>query len=430
MRHVLALVILIAASAYTGESPSKAAPVIRDEDLQRVSRELPKQFPWPTTRIVQPTSPGKAPATDLGALPDMTGGDIIIKSMGEFLREEKFMEDSGGGKPLKKEVLTLNKSVEIEQIPTRSVLRSDLIRVINDKASGRTETLQATGNVEVVTPERSGRGETLLYEIKIGPNDVTLKDLYTLEGNRTKNTKAVIWQGDDWIEAERFVNDRRLETFRVIGGPRAVFRMPGSPEKSPAAQAKAGAAVAGAGGAGMLPGLEFAGGGKIKMQADGEMYFEGAMGKLRISRNVFIQQEGAPGPDGQPQPGLRMNADEVILTMEVPPPGQPTTPGTNLFAGGLRSLECTGRVEIRSPPRTVLCDKCVVDMNRKTLHLEMKNPKDEVKVYIQENASAGKILVAPKSITVNMETGEFRAQGAQRMENYTGAVPSLRAEQK
>lgn len=409
--------VFASASILAGDAP----PQIREADLQRVTRELPSQFPWPTSRPVA-VKPPTPVGVDSSPLPDLAGGNIIIKSMGEFLREERIVEDTAGGKPMKKEVLTLNKEVEIEQVQARSVLRSDQIQVVNDRQTGKPELLKAIGNVEVVTPERSGKGDALTYEIKMGANDVTIKDMYTLEGNRAKNTKAVLWQGDDWIEADRFVNDRRLDTFRVTGGPRAVFRMPESDKSS---QAKP---TAPASGGGMLPGLEFSSGGKIKMQADGEMYFEGATGRLRISRNVMILQEGATAVAGAAPTGLKMNADEVILNLVLPPPGQPVAPNSNLLAGGLKSLECSGRVEIRSGPRTVLCDRCVVDMTRKTLHLEMKNPKDEVRVYILESGSAGNILVAPKSITVNMETGEFKASGAQRMENFSGVVPSYRTE--
>lgn len=420
------LPLLLVSVAYAGEKGTEA-PQIREADLQRVSRELPSAFPWPTAKPTQikPVSPVPQEASPL---PDFAGGNLIIKCTGPFLREEQIIEVPGSG-PQKKEVLTLNKDVEIEQVQARSVLRSEQIQVVNDRQTGKPELLKAVGNVEVVTPERSGKGDALTYEIKMGPNDVTIKDMYTLEGNRAKNTKAVLWQGDDWIEADRFVNDRRLDTFRVSGGPRAVFRMPGNDEATaPVAKPKA---PASSGGGGMLPGLEFGGGGKIKMQADGEMYFEGATGRLRISRNVMILQEGSTdAAPGAAPTGLKMNADEVILNLVLPPPGQPAAPNSNLLSGGLKSLECSGRVEIRSGPRTVLCDRCVVDMNRKTLHLEMKNPKDEVRVYILESGNAGNVLVAPKSITVNMDTGEFKASGAQRMEAFTGAVPSHRTEKQ
>ena len=100
-----------------------------------------------------------------------------------------------------------------------------------------------------------------------------------------------------------------------------------------------------------------------------------------------------------------------------------------MFAGSLKSLDCGGRVEIKTAAQTILCDRGVLDMFRKTFVMEMRNPKDDVRVYMNEGLAGGggpMLLLAPKSLTVNMTTGEFKAGGPQHMESFTGPIPSNR----
>jgi len=89
----------------------------------------------------------------------------------------------------------------------------------------------------------------------------------------------------------------------------------------------------------------------------------------------------------------------------------------------LKSMECLGRVEIRTATQAVLCDRAILDMQKKNFIMEMKGPKDDVRVYLMEKKMA---LIAPKSLTVNMETSEFQSAGALRMESFTGTAPSNR----
>jgi hypothetical protein len=387
---------------------------IREEELARVERAVPKAFPWPTERAAKPANPAAPEAGS--ALPGFSGGYVIIAAQGEFTREEAMGEDALG-KPAKKEVLTLNKAVEIMQVQSRSVLRANRIRATNDSKTGALERLEATGGVELVTPDQRASGESVTYQIKTGAQGQTLTDLYTLEGDRAKGKKAGLWLGENWIEADRFVNDRRLDTFRVIGGPAGVFNLP-APAAAPGDPKK--------GEGGMLSGLDVTRGGRISLSADGEMFYEGATGRLRISRNVMIQQAGTPE-----QPGITMNADDVILQMDLPPPGQAAPAGSlggqAMLNGSLRSLEILGRVEIKSAPRTVLCDRAFVDMVRGTLLLEAKNPADRVRVYTATSINTGSVLLVPKNVNLTMATGVYSSGGPPRFENYTGTVPSPRS---
>ena len=160
------------------------------------------------------------------------------------------------------------------------------------------------------------------------------------------------------------------------------------------------------------------GAGKIRMKADGEMFYEGATGRVHITRNVVLQQDGVP-----PDPGMMMSADEAWLTLGLPPPGQPSS-NASVFSGSLKSLECLGRVEIRTGSQTVLCDRGLLDMQKKIFLMEMKSAKDNVLVFLKDKAMK---LIAPKNLTVNMETSEFHSAGALKMEGFVGTPPSNRA---
>ncbi|HYG74170.1 MAG TPA: hypothetical protein VEK08_04115 [Planctomycetota bacterium] len=391
---VLAL-LLGCLAIQAGDAP--ALPKVTEEELQRIERVPSAVFPW---KKVAPAAPKKTanPAAPDDAVMDLNSGEIIIKAVGNFSREER----SG------KEILTLTKDVEIEQLTTQSVLRGQTIRVVRDLKTGQTELLEAQGGVEVVTAERKGRGELLTYETQYGPQGQLIKDMYTIEGDFRKGVRAILWQGDDVIEAEKFVNDRRLDTFRVSGGPIAIMTIPGDPRQAPPkTQGTAG---------GMLPGLGVSPGGKIRLKADGEMFYEGSSGRVRITRNVILQQDPTAT-----DPGMRITSDEALLTLLLPPPGQPA--GTSVFSGSLKSMECTGRVEIKTATQTVLCDHAVLDMQKKNFVMEMKVAKDEVRVYLTDKKMA---LIAPKSLTVNMETSEFHSAGSLRMESFSGTPPSNR----
>src|SRR5260221_5220584 len=235
--------------------------------------------------------------------------------MGDFSSEEK----DG------KETMTLNKDVEIEQPLEKSLIRGQKIKVVRDLKTGETERLDAKGGVELVTPDRKAVGESLLYEVQYGPNHELVKNLYTLEG-KGANSRATLWQGDEVFQAELFVNDQRFDTFRIMGAPVAVIKVPANPNAPPKRPAAAGG--------GMTPSMSL-NGGKIKLEADGEMLYQSALGKVQLTRNVMIQQEASEG-----QGGFRINSDEAQMTMALPPPGQQADAASaGVFSGDLKMLD-------------------------------------------------------------------------------------------
>ncbi|MFH0938169.1 MAG: LptA/OstA family protein [Planctomycetota bacterium] len=412
--HLLVVWSLTAVVCNGGEPPSQSAPRVKEEELERIVRKPTAGFPWILAPAPKPVSKDNSlDKTGEPGLGDFSSGDLILRALGDFSREIKQSPGAGGVND-NKEVLLLTKDVEIEEVQSRFVLRGQKIRVVRDLKTGQTELLDAQGNVEISSPQRSGRGATLVYETKHGPRGESLKDQYVIEGDRATGGRATLWQGDDVIEAEKFISDQRLGIFRALGRPVAIMTMPQDP-KSPSPKPTTG---------GMLPGFSMmTGGGKIRLQADGEIYYESSSGRIHITRNVVICQEV------QSQTATKMFADEVTLQLLLPPPGQPQT-NTSMFGGALKSLECIGRVEVKTGDYTLLFDKGLYDMQRNLFIMEMKKPKDEVKIYSKDTATGGTVLIVPKRVTVNLLTGELNAGGPTHRGSFEGAPPTNRPPQK
>jgi hypothetical protein len=184
--------------------------------------------------------------------------------------------------------------------------------------------------------------------------------------------------------------------------------------------AKPAAAAPAAGGA-MLPSFGSIGGGKVHISADGEINYEGTTGRVRITRNVCLKQ-------GAGAQAIKLNADEVIINLLLPPPGQPSS-SKSMFTGSLKSLESNGRVDMRAGTAAMLFDHGVVDLQNKTLKMEMKNSNDMVKIYMLDgpNASGGSVIISPKSVDYNMATQVFSSGGKQTSRQlFEGEIPTNR----
>ena len=443
--------MVLAGEAADPKSAPPPPPEIKDEELQRVPRKACETFPWvikakeaakllppaPPVPVVPPKAgtPGAPPAST-GALPDMSSGDRIIRAFGNF--------SAAPGATPDKSVLELNKDIEINLIQPESVsvLRAQHFRLTQDVKTGQTELLEANGLVEMVMPERKGRGETLVYETKYGPHDEIIKDLFTLEGDHSKNKKAVLWQGLDVIEADKFIDDRRLETFRALGSPAAVVTIPvDTTAPTPDAPAKTGTTGTGTAtgtgtgtgtgmgtataSSGMLPSFSMTGG-KIRLQCEGELFYEGPSGRVTLNRNAVIQQQGDPLPDGTPGGAVKISSDEAHLILNVPPPGQPTD-NASMFSGSLKTMEGIGRAEIKTATHIILCDRVTIDMQRNTVLMEMKNPKEDVHIYIKDDPpGTGRTMLARKSLLYNTITSDMQSPFGMKMEPLPETIPSNR----
>lgn len=444
--------------APVGDGVKPVPPKINDEELRRVVVAPSTKFPWigkPATvpvkvkAPVDPAAPG-APPADNGM--DMSG-DMIIRALGPFTREEK--KSVPTLELPDKAVMTMTENVEIEMIESRSVLRGQHIVIVTDIKTGDTELIEAKGNVEVVSPERTGKGEMMRFEMQKGANGEMVKDTFTLIGDPTAGKKATLWlrkdplddTKTDVIEATRFVRDNRADTFKATGLPNAIITMPDDSEptadtkKSAPAEGKKAIALgapapdkpaaktpkaappkppASGGGGGGMGNISMTGGGKVNMRCDAEMFFDGPTGKLKLTRNVVFIKEGL-----NPGEGMKMCADDAIVTLDVPPPGQPAPPGS-AFGGDMKMIECFGRVEIKSGISTILCDKMKMDAERNVAFMEMNSPTDTVLVYNSDSPLGGSTMIVPKSLKMNLDTRELEPGGPMKTRSFGGLPGSNR----
>jgi hypothetical protein len=408
---------------------SPAIPPVKEEELQRAVRAVSNEFPWVKTpkKSGQPP-PVPKPGGEAGAMPDMSSGDIIIREMGDF--------SAAPGATPDKQCLKLTKDVIVETLNPRSVLRAQKFIVTRDLKTSSTDLMEAFGSVEMFMPEQKGKGEFLHYETRYGANGEVVKDLFTLEGSRADGKRAYLWLGtdadpdkNDKIEADKFVNDRRLNTFRALGNPAAVVSMPGPQAPAPGKSSKSKKADKNPE-TSIMPNMSgFTAGGLSRLQCEGEMFFEGASGRLTLMRNAVIQQEGQPdtgsGAAIGAGTGIKLSSDEAHLIMDVPPPGQPDS-NAGMFGGDLKTIECIGRVEMKTATHVVLCDRCTIDVQHTLVLMEMKNPKEDVRIFIKDD-TGGRAFSARKSFTYNMSTSDIQSPyGGMKTEALPAVIPTNR----
>jgi len=373
---------------------------IQESELQRLPIKRMSMFPWEeaAAKPVTPVKPAEPSAPAGEGMVDVSAGDVEIGASGPFSRVVAKLP-SPGGKDEDKEVLTLQKDVQIFQPGTGSVLRGQKIKVVRGVETGDMERLEAMGQVEIVMGERKVKGETLTYETRFGPAVQTaagprkevLLNVVTVEGDPNTRKPATLWSGDDAIQAMKFVMDRRRDTFRALGGAFVEVRLPADAAQAPAAPPKNS----------LFPGLSLSSGNKVFLSCDGDLAYEGFSGRVNLRRNAKIQQEG-----------FLMLADEMVLQLE--PAGAATGPqaapqGGGVFSGTLRALDCQGRIEILTPSQVVHCDQVHYDLQQQILRLEMRKPADEVRVYFRDASlpndfRATQVLRARHHIDVDTRT--------------------------
>lgn len=425
---VLAFLVSAAAAEEPAEGDEKTFS-IKESELQRLPVPRMRAFPWAGQKKPAPEPPattqGTAPTTgqETESLLDVSG-DVIIAASGPFARLEE--KRRGETEQLEaKEIFSLKKDVEIVQPATGSLLRGQDIKLVRDTASGNMERLEAHGNVEIVFGTRKARGEALTYETKFGPpvrtpagmRQEVVVNIVVVEGDPKTRKPATLWSGDDAIQAQRFVLDMRRDTFRAMGGALIEVGLPAQPGEAPPLETPNKNA--------MFPGLSLTPGAKVFLSSDGDFLYEGFSGRIAMKRNVQAKQEG-----------FLLVSDEMEIHLDLGPAGQ-TQRG--VFAGSLQSLDCKGRIEVKTPSQVIHCDRLHYDLKGQRLRLEMVDPKSEVKTYFrdpQQPDKATKILQTLRRIDIdtrNMvmaDTDKNAPPARTRTITFTGPIPNPRPSYK
>ena len=171
----------------------------------------------------------------------------------------------------------------------------------------------------------------------------------------------------------------------------------------------------------MFKGISFQAGGDLFIQCDGE-FSQDATHRVTIKENVLVRQAESSGSYRE------VLADEVYLT-----PGAPAaksgTPANAFFSGDFRSLECLGRVELRTPDQFVQCDRFIYDKGRDSSLMLVDDPGNDVRVYMSEESGGSRILSAQKSLEVDGNSGKFTPGGMLVILPYRARIPAPRGKE-
>jgi len=405
-------------------------PKVTEQELVKLDLPSGGEFPW----AGKPTTPVKPPDPADSGLLNLGGGEVRIEHYGSFKSETLLKEKPGVGK-VAREVWTFDvnlakfpdKLVEIAQSgstpKTGQVLRGQHIAVTRDAVTGDVESIDAKGLVEIFTPSRQARGDALFFETVYGADRHITKNMVLVKGHVGRKEKATVWSGEDQIKAMKFEIDLRLDTFKASGSVVAEIKLataPAAPGAGPAQPELA-----------LLPGLSLSGG-NMKLSCDGDLFFEGAAGRVQISHHVTILKEG-----------LKMIADDMQIQLqaaEIQPGRKPVDEG-GVFSGSLKTLICVGRIEIITADQVVHCDKMHYDLQLEHLRLEMRNEDEMVKIYSRDAAFQGElrgkaVMMRKHRIDVDTRTGTLvdiavananAASNPTKSRAFEGLIPSPRA---
>jgi len=153
---------------------------------------------------------------------------------------------------------------------------------------------------------------------------------------------------------------------------------------------------------------------------------------------VIRQPEDTGTPDkppAMPPPAdkcRQLLADEVYITLQdapAPPPGAgpaapPATPAAPFFSGDFASMKCTGNVEVKTSDQFVQCDSLFYDKVADQSLLEVSDPENDVRVYMQEESGGSRVLCARKSLALDGKSGAFTPGGMLLIRPYSADKPA------
>ncbi|HYF51029.1 MAG TPA: hypothetical protein VEJ63_16570, partial [Planctomycetota bacterium] len=345
-----------------------------------------------------PEGPNKAEVFNFAA-----GGDTIVEWNGPMFREIKRLPVPHQPDRVK-EVLTIKDAVKIEQPHGGLRMMGKVIRLVRSLPGGEVEFLQGDGGMDVVMGDLQATGDSVSVDMKYGNSGETIKNQITVSGSRKNEIKATLFMGGSAVRADKFIIDRKSDTFRALGGALAIVKA--KDEKAEKTLERPDAAKdAGA----LFKGISFKPGGNLMLQCDGEFSQDGATRTVTVRKNVLIRQTG-----------MQMIADEVAIELDQPaqPLSEAATPAKELFSGDLKSITCSGNVELSTPDQLVHCDQLIHNVKEDSSLLQMSDPENDVRIYAREESGGTRFLSVQKSLKLDGQSGKFTPGGMLLMLPY------------
>ena len=376
----------------------------------------PKKLVIPPGAFAPPESgSGKPELFSLGA------GETIVTWRGVCSREIKYLPVPRGPDRMK-EILTLKDDVRIDQPRGGLQMRGKTIRLVRTLPSGDVDFLEGSGAVSVTMGKLQARGESVSVEFGYGKDGALTKNTIVVTGSRKLDAKATLFMEGNAIRADKFEIDRQADTFRALGGAVAVFKAPEA--EAPAVPSKTGA-VKPAGAApnpaaqntgALFKGISFEPGGNMMLQCDGEFSQDGAARTVKITGNVLIRQ-----------PGRQLFADTVTLLLDdpTPAPAGQSTPADALFSAKLKSIECSGNVDLTTDDQLIQCDRLLHDIKNDTTLLEVNDAENDVRIYMGDDSGGTRFLSFQKFLSFDSRNGKL-SHGGMLMLPYRGSEPAPR----
>ncbi|MCK6473141.1 MAG: hypothetical protein L6R28_15460 [Planctomycetes bacterium] len=346
--------------------------------------------------------PKKEPPPDEGAaMLDLTkGGELKVDWYDSFTRMITRIPVKVGEPLQEKEILTFKDRVNIRQPEKDLQLKGEDIRIVRDTKTGHVERIVGSGKVLVRVEGIQVKGEDLAMDLAYDAQGKITKNMIIVRGDPKTGAKAILWEGESAIAGERFEIDVLNNNFIADGGGVARFNLPAQDAGTNRPKEVAGSES-------MMPKFDMAPGGKVTLQFDGSLKFASADGQLHVTDNVLIHQEG-----------MQILADHLVLRLDPPKPDAPAKtekkekpkdgkkedpkdkkgekkdpdvkPG--IFAGSVRSAECTGRVELKTDSHYIRCDRIFFDMKNQQHRLAADDPSKAVRIYMKDPSSGSKLL--------------------------------------
>lgn len=411
----------------TGELHAQLCSIVRKTGLISMplqGKKIMKVKPDALSSIAGPPGSGAAQTVPVPKAPAPEGPVqyLTMTCFGPFTREVKQIIVSPNEPPIIKNILTMERDVEIIHPAMGMEVRAQSVRTVLDKAL-QPELLDAKKDVKAKMQGMEIEGGHLTVDLAYKPDGTPSKREVHVQGEPGRGEPAYLWQEGTAITSGNVVLDGITNSLWAPEGAVVCVAPAEDPNARPPAPAPA---------QGAMSGLNFSAGGRMKLQCEGELHYDGPSGVVKAVKNVFIKQEG-----------MQVVTDTLFLSLETAPPDDPAkksaTPsdpkkapapkdaaaagGSGMLSGGLKTLECQGHVEVVTDTQLIQCDHLFYNLPDGRAFLKTVAVEDYVRVYVNQSGNATSLLEVQHRMDYDGKTGMYTPETSMKMTPFKGKKP-------